>query len=182
MDRREALKMTSILIGGTVVGAQVFLSGCTSPKQNSFLITDELLLLLDDIGETILPHTQQSPGAKAAKIALFMKAMVNDCYSEQEAEIFIRGIASLNSRAHDTYNHEFLKLSITQKTALLNQLDLEAKNQKDTLTPHYFTMLKGLCIWGYFTSEVGATKALQYNPVPGGYKGCVPYLGTPAWA
>jgi hypothetical protein len=27
---------------------------------------------------------------------------------------------------------------------------------------------------GYFTSEVGATKVLQYEAVPGAYKGCIP--------
>ena len=32
----------------------------------------------------------------------------------------------------------------------------------------YFSML------GFFTSEVGATQVLQYNPVPGAYKGCIP--------
>jgi hypothetical protein len=27
---------------------------------------------------------------------------------------------------------------------------------------------------GFFTSEPGATQVLQYDPVPGAYKGCIP--------
>ncbi|MFM8449969.1 MAG: gluconate 2-dehydrogenase subunit 3 family protein, partial [Haliscomenobacter sp.] len=48
--------------------------------------------------------------------------------------------------------------------------------------PHFFRDLKSLTRWGYFTSEAGVTKALRYNPIPGSYKGCVPYEpGEIAW-
>ncbi|MGH2553929.1 MAG: gluconate 2-dehydrogenase subunit 3 family protein [Chitinophagaceae bacterium] len=48
---------------------------------------------------------------------------------------------------------------------------------------HYFTMMKHLTLWGYFTSETGCREALRYNPVPGRYEGCVPYnKGDRAWA
>jgi hypothetical protein len=44
-------------------------------------------------------------------------------------------------------------------------------------------MLKQLTIWGYFTSEPGATKALRYIETPGHYDGDVPYKkGDKAWA
>jgi hypothetical protein len=49
--------------------------------------------------------------------------------------------------------------------------------------PHFFTMIKQLTIWGYFSSEPGITKALRYNPIPGRYEGCVPYQdGEKAWS
>jgi len=36
---------------------------------------------------------------------------------------------------------------------------------------------------GFFTSEVGATKALRYIETPGRYDGCMPYKkGDKAWA
>ena len=43
------------------------------------------------------------------------------------------------------------------------------------MSPHYFSLMKQLTLLGFFTSEVGATKALRYVPVPGRYEGCVPY-------
>ena len=43
--------------------------------------------------------------------------------------------------------------------------------------------VKELVLVGYFTSEPGATQVLQYNPVPGPFKGCVPYAEVgKAWA
>jgi len=44
-------------------------------------------------------------------------------------------------------------------------------------------MVKELTLLGFFTSEVGATQALRYLPVPGKYVGDYPYKkGDRAWA
>ena len=48
---------------------------------------------------------------------------------------------------------------------------------------HYFRMMKELALLGYFTSEIGYTKAMRYVESPGRYDPCVPYTaGEPAWA
>jgi hypothetical protein len=38
----------------------------------------------------------------------------------------------------------------------------------------FFSLMKQLTIAGYFISEIGATKALQYLPIPGRFEGDVP--------
>ncbi|MFM7768983.1 MAG: gluconate 2-dehydrogenase subunit 3 family protein, partial [Bacteroidota bacterium] len=66
MNRREALNMVALLMGGTIVGGTVFLQGCsTGDKTAGFSLTPEQIALLDEIAETIIPTTQ-TPGAKAA--------------------------------------------------------------------------------------------------------------------
>jgi hypothetical protein len=48
---------------------------------------------------------------------------------------------------------------------------------------HYFRMMKELALFGYFTSEIGATQALRYTETPGRYDPCVPYTpGEKLWA
>lgn len=47
--------------------------------------------------------------------------------------------------------------------------------QDDEVHTHYFTMMKQLTLWGYFTSKEGVMGALRYVPVPGKYEGCVDY-------
>ena len=48
---------------------------------------------------------------------------------------------------------------------------------------HYFKLMKELTLLGYFSSEIGATKALRYIAVPGHYDGNLPYKkGDKAWA
>src|SRR5438067_12799207 len=49
--------------------------------------------------------------------------------------------------------------------------------------PHYFRMMKELALLGYFTSEIGYTKAMRYQETPGRFDPCAPYTkGDPAWA
>jgi hypothetical protein len=48
---------------------------------------------------------------------------------------------------------------------------------------HYFRMMKELALLGYFTSEIGYTKAMRYVEAPGRFDPCTPYTpGEPAWA
>jgi len=48
---------------------------------------------------------------------------------------------------------------------------------------HYFRMMKELALLGYFTSEVGCTKAQRYVESPGRFDPCAPYKpGETAWA
>jgi hypothetical protein len=48
---------------------------------------------------------------------------------------------------------------------------------------HYFRMMKELALLGYFTSEIGYTKAMRYAETPGRFDPCAPYTpGEPAWA
>lgn len=48
---------------------------------------------------------------------------------------------------------------------------------------HYFRMMKELAMLGFFTSEIGYTKAMRYVESPGRYEPCAPYApGDKAWA
>ena len=48
---------------------------------------------------------------------------------------------------------------------------------------HYFRMMKELALLGYFTSEIGYTKAMRYAESPGRFDPCVQYSpGETLWA
>ena len=209
MDRREAVKYISILLGGTVIGADAFLTGCKTKTGSSHEWTEDDVTYLNEIGETILPQTA-TPGAKAANVGQFMTVMVNDCYEESDQKVFRDGMGKLNEAADKKFGTKFMKLSPQQRHDLLVQLDKDSKDyqkkvdafneQEDLkerneisggnlkyvrqhLSPHYFFMMKQLTMLGYFTSKIGMTQALRYNPIPDGYQGCIPYKkGDKAWA
>jgi len=97
------------------------------------------------------------------------------------------GFKKLNEAATKASGKTFMQATAEQRHSLLVDLDKEAaafqKTKKPDETKHYFTMLKELTLWGFFSSEVGATKALRYIAVPGKYEGTVPYKkGDKAWA
>jgi hypothetical protein len=190
MNRREALSSVALLLGGTIIGAEAFLSGCTNESKKigtaGLDFTPEDISFLDEVGETIIPATD-SPGAKDAKIGEFMHAIVRDCYNKSDQDIFISGMDKLNNAGKTMNGKYFLESSPAERKNLLISLDKEQKEyaakKKPEDPPHYFRMMKELTIWGYFTSEPGATKALRYIAVPGKYEGCIPYKkGDKAWA
>lgn len=187
MNRRDALSRVALILGGTIIGAEAFLSGCKNPATSaagSFSAED--IAFLDEVGETILPATS-TPGAKEAKIGEFMKTIVTDCYEKKDQDVFAAGITKLKEASKKKYSKDFMELSAAEKHDLLVDIDKEAKDYNKTRKEgdpnHYFSMVKQLTIWGYFTSEPGATKALRYVAVPGHYDGNFPYKkGDKAWA
>jgi hypothetical protein len=187
MNRREALSSVALLLGGTILGAEAFLSGCKTKTDVGAVFTADDLAFLDEVAETILPETAGSPGAKAAKVGEFMTTMVRDCYEEKDQKIFKEGIQKLDEASKKKNNKSFMESTPTQRHDLLVELDAEQKayqkNKKQDEPNHYFRMMKELTLTGYFTSETGATKALRYVAVPGKYDGCIDYKkGDKAWA
>ncbi|HET7002878.1 MAG TPA: gluconate 2-dehydrogenase subunit 3 family protein [Puia sp.] len=190
MNRREALSSVALLLGGTLIGSEMFLSGCTNENKKigtaGLDFSPEDISFLDEVGDTIIPATD-TPGAKDAKIGEFMHTIVRDCYNKTDQDIFIAGMGKLNEAGKSMNGKYFLESSPEERKNLLIALDKEQKDytakKKATDPPHYFRMMKELTIWGYFTSEPGATKALRYVAVPGRYEGCIPYKkGDKAWA
>lgn len=180
-----------LLLGGTIVGAEMFLSGCTNaPEQNiggaGTNFTNDDIAFLDQVAETILPRTD-TPGAKDAKVGEFMARIVKDCYTEDEQKTFLEGMKKLNDASKAKNGRPFMESTPEQQHDLLVDLDKEQKaytaTKKEKDPAHYFRMMKELTLWGYFTSEPGATKALRYVAVPGRYEGCIDYKkGDKAWA
>jgi hypothetical protein len=187
MNRREALAATARVLGGSIVGAQIFLTACKTPEKKQEPFSPDDIAFLDAVGEVIIPTTTDSPGAKAAHIGDFMRVIVTDCYSDAEHKIFVDGMTTLKELSRKKYDKDFVKLSGEEQNTLLSTVNKEAKayatTKREADPEHYFTLIKQLTTWGYFTSEPGATKALNYLPVPGRFEGCVPYTqGEKAWA
>ena len=185
MNRREALSRVALIMGGTVLGAEAFLSGCTTGAAKITFSKDDISFL-NEVAETILPATQ-TPGAKEAKVGEFMTVIVNDCYESKDQTAFMEGIKKLNEACTKAVGKNFMQATAEQRHQFLVDLDKEAaafqKTKKPDETKHYFTMMKELTLWGFFSSEPGATKALRYVAVPGRYEGTVPYKkGDKAWA
>ena len=184
--------MIAVLTGGAVVGGDFLIAGCKNPEtKTSLVFSADDIAFLDEVGETILPATT-TPGAKAAHIGEFMKTIVNDCYEEEDQKIFYEGIEKLDQACKEMHHARFMNVRPVDRHQLLVAIDKEAKayqkdrseknktakekdkNAKD-LPNHYFTLMKQLTLWGYFTSEEGMTKALRFTPVPGRYDGCIDY-------
>ncbi|MFQ3788070.1 gluconate 2-dehydrogenase subunit 3 family protein [Halomonas sp. A29] len=182
MNRRELLKMITVATGTALVGGNSLLafSALGEPDRG---FSDADIERLNELAETILPRTD-TPGAKDAEVGAFMTVFVSACYTPQERSLFRHGLAQIEARSRAAHGRGFLELDDEQRRALVVELDREAKAQVEASgEPHYFTLMKQLTLFGFFTSEVGATQVLRYEATPGRYDGCTPYEeGEPAWA
>lgn len=188
MDRREAITQVSWILGGTIIGSSVFLeTGCkTAPENAKDFFDVATIVLLNEMGETILPKTS-TPGAKEAKVGEFMAVMVKDCYTANDQGIFREGIKRLEIKCKEETGKTFMDCSTDERTKFFVKMDALQKaymGAKTTEQPsHYFRMIKELTLLGFFTSEIGSTKALRYIETPGKYDGNVPYTkGDRMWA
>ena len=170
MNRRELITALMGFLGtgavSTIYGAETFLSQREINKTVSLKLSLRQLHLLDEIGETIIPTTPGSPGAKAAKIGEFIQTMVNQYYLDSEQKLFELGLPNFDNISEQHYGKQFLDLTSEQKHDLLIGMD---KNPDAT----YYKMVKQLTVWGYFSSEVGATTARQLVSTPGRFDPCI---------
>lgn len=203
MNRRDLIKQIALLTGGLVIGSEVFLSGCKQSGKTGLLLSEKELALLDELGETIIPATD-TPGAKAANIAAFMNSIVSDCYTQQEQDAFMKGLKAIDETCKSVVGSNFIESSAEKKLQFVVHLEKEAKAYDEKIKPknaaaekeakekgapytaeppHYYTMMKQLTLWGFFTSKTGMTETLRHIAVPGRYDGNAPYKeGEKAWA
>lgn len=177
--------------------------------QGAGAFTAAAVALLDEIAETILPETS-TPGAKAAKTGAFMALMVTAAYSDRNKRVFHEGMAALNEACRKAHSVAFMQASPAERLSLLEALDREQKTATEERAapprsraplpgqpdgppalseparvevPHYFRLMKELALQGYFTSEIGYTRAMRYIEAPGKFDPCAPFApGDKTWA
>lgn len=188
MNRREAIARVAWIMGGAVVGANLFLEGCTRAADTNVerLFEPKSIEFLGDVADAILPPTS-SPGAKEAGVGSFIPVMVRDCYTKDDQESFMKVLTEVDKASTADFGKNFQALNADEQLQIVNILDKEAKTyqkEKGDADPnHYFHLFKQLTLLGFFSSEIGATQALRYVQVPGRYDGDIPYKkGDKAWA
>src|SRR5687767_7303794 len=144
MNRRDALSRVALILGGTVIGANIFLEGCKPADKKVMTGLDfrpEDIAYLDEISDTILPTTASSPGAKAAAVGTFMTVMVKDCYDEKDQKIFTEGMQKLQDASKKKHDKDFMESTPQQRHDLLVELDKEqrdyTKDKKKDDPNHY---------------------------------------------
>ncbi len=178
MNRREALLSLTALFGGTIFGAQRLLAGVANAATAGRALSAAQLALLNEIADTIVPTTPDSPGAKAADVASFMQEIVRDFYDDREFGVFSAGLGQIEDASRAMFGgHAFTGLKPEER------FDLLMSFEKAKPAPEHYRMIKQLAVWGYFTSEIGMTKALAHVAVPGRYDGDVTITPeTKAWS
>jgi hypothetical protein len=207
-SRREVIQSVAALLGGAALtgGDALFAlsfddearAQVTARGIGAFSSAD--VALLEEIADTILPETS-TPGAKAAKTGAYMALAVSDVYTRENQAVFRDGLRKVDEAARAAHGVGFMQATPAQRLAVLQVLDREQKAVMDARRPapsnrapapapatdepppHYFRLMKELALLGYFTSEIGCTRAMRYVESPGKFDPCAPFSpGDRSWA
>lgn len=185
MDRRSLLKGLGLVLGAhaanTLLGgngwsvAMAFQQTAEGNRQLQ-LLTASQLQTLAVIGDLTIPRTD-NPGALATDCHWFVDNQLRHCFQPQVQETVMAILDKIQAASVTRFGTDFSETEPARQLSLLTAL--EQTQQEFSLTDtQAFKRVKSLLVFGYFTSEVGMTKMLAYDPVPGGFKGSVPYASV----
>lgn len=186
MNRRTAITHVATLLGGAfsvpTLLAMKRLEDRVPPESFSagFTLTQNQKLIVAEVAEMIIPKTT-TPGAKDVGVPAFIVMMLQDCYKTPEHKSFVEGLNKLEQK-------QFLTLNSAQKTALLEQVEMDSVEEMKAYQVQqtkmgdnedreqmasqakglpYWRLMKELTLLGYFTSEEGVKSSFEYVPIPG---------------
>lgn len=167
--RRNAIKQVAAICGLALSASSLSaLAAVVTPptdmnRSKNTLLDKDQLALVRELGEIIIPTTD-TPGAIAAGVHDFIDHFAVYCASKEEQQTLFDLLKRINSDA------PFLQLGKQQQIDLLNNME-QAKNGFTQADRNNFKQFKALVLFGYYTSEIGASQELAYLAIPGGYKG-----------
>ena len=168
-NRRSFLRGASVLMGHAAFG-QVMTAFAAAPRKATFF-TDAEMATLRALVDAILPATD-SPAASAADTHYFIDLAIPACATPAAQKTFRSGLAAFAG---------FDQLSADKQVAKLKSR--AAADMPLSYDESFFRILKDYTMTGYFLSEIGATQALAYERVPGGFWGDLPLQpNQKAWA
>ena len=149
---------------------QVMAAFAAAPRKPGYFGESEMrtLRVLVDL---VLPATD-SPAASAADTHYFIDLAIAACAKPLAQKTFRAGLKSF--------------AGLERRTPEQQVAALKARAAADMALPYdesFFKLLKDYTLTGYFLSEVGATQALAYEKIPGGFQGDLPLQpNQKAWA
>jgi hypothetical protein len=129
------------------------------------------------IAEMIIPRTD-TPGAIDAGVPAFIDLIVGEWYDDDDRAAFRAGLRETDARSVRAHGSSFVELAEAGQRNVLGELEAEslALRGSGAHPAPFFSTMKYLTLYGYYTSQAGAIEELNYEIVPGRFNGCVPVV------
>jgi len=177
VNRRTAIRQLFFVSAGVAL-----LPSCLHDNSKAsillrnFTVSGDQEKLLAQLAETIIP-TGATPGASAVSAHLFALKMLDDCYTKEQQQKFLKGLQQLEAAAEAASGKSFVESGPAQREALLRKIE-DKKEPGDELN-YCYSEMKRLTIQAYTSSSFFLTKIHVYELVPGRWHGCVPVNKNP---
>ncbi len=142
-----------------------------SPKPLFFTLAE--FALVDEMCDMIIPTDQQSGGARAAGVAIFIDGRLAEAFEKDEPQRWRSGLKAVEALSQEMHAKTFMGSTPEQRLALLTRI-AAAESDPKTDAEKFFRQIKGATIRAYYTSKIGIHDDQQYkgNVIqPGEYAG-----------
>jgi hypothetical protein len=191
MQRRELFKLFGAGAVLPVLSPEIFGLMRAAQSQSSYALRtlnahqNATVVQMTDL---IIPTTD-TPGAKAAKVNEFIDVILTEWAEDEDKKHFLEGLADVDKQSNELFGKDFVDASTAQQNALLHAMDDVATSERgrremhagNTVPRHdqqlkgnFFNVFRGITLHGYYTSEIGFTKELKLEIIPGAQHGCQP--------
>ena len=114
-----------------------------------------------EVSERIIPADDHSPGAKAAQVNEYIDLVISES-SEATKQTWREGLAAINKISNEKFGKPFADATVDQQVELLKAISVNEQSPR-TVEERFFRTIKYSTIDGYYTSEIGIKKELQYK-------------------
>ena len=162
------------LVGGTVSAAELsplVYAAQTGPAERPLFLNADQFALLGRIADLMIPATD-TPGAFDAGVHRFIDLMLSEYAATDTRQKLLEGLTEVHAASMAVQDRNFLELTAAEQFDILAAVDEQAFD--DTTRSESYRLLKSMILFGYYTSEPGASVELRFNPIPGTTPGCVP--------
>jgi hypothetical protein len=180
MDRRTAIKYTSLMTGVTLSSAFVtgFLSGCKPSKEEiiykPLLLDEDQFIMLKNLSNVIIPTTD-TPGAVELGVPELLETIIAKCYTEKDQKKIVNDLSLIAEILNDPIIFNEQKVEHQKKK--VKDLEEGLAGKYSAIKPAYHS-LKGSIAASFLSTEYVGKNLLEYLPVPGQYEGCIPLSST----
>ena len=169
LTRRDALKAAIALVGGTVAGGSLPSLVFADDMAPRFFSNAQFDVLRHTV-DVLIPDTD-TPGALAADVHLVIDALMQDWATDEVREKWLGALERIDSNASDMHGSGLAALDAEQRLDVIRHCDTAAHDGVAGDTR--FLDIKWATLLGYYTSEIGASVELRFDPVPGPFQGKV---------
>jgi hypothetical protein len=151
-SRRDLIRIAA----GAVVVAPAF-----GQEAAPHFFTPAEFQMLDELTEIIIPTDSHSPGAKAAKVAVYTDKSLAEAFESEPRQKFREGLKLVDDVSRQLNHKTFLESSPKERVAVVAHMAQNEKNPKKPVE-QFFTQLKASTAFAYYTSSIGIHQEMGY--------------------
>jgi len=190
VDRREALRLLASGAALRLVPAKMF----AALREARHVVAGAAIFrtlkpdqaaIASAIADLIIPRTE-TPSASDVGVPQFMDLILTEWYTEEERKFFLDGLAAVDHRTNILFGKGFTACSPDQQSGIMKELGERMEEDAEVLRDNarayrgsppepennFYYMFRSLTLTGYYTSEEGATRELNFTIIPESHAGC----------